>query len=76
MKVMQTLSHEIAEKAKELSEMDKLRLIDELLEQINKPDPEIDAVWAEEAQKRWCAYREGKIEAIPYVEVMRKYKKS
>jgi hypothetical protein len=60
---MQTLSHKIVEQAKGLSETDKTGL-------------DIDAVWAEEAQKRWRAYREGKIETVPYAEVMRKYKKA
>lgn len=36
-----------------LSEEDKIRLLDVILNELDKPDPEIDQVWADEARKRW-----------------------
>ncbi len=45
-------------------------LDDMILEKPDRPDPELDKIWAEEATKRWAAYKEGRLKAIPYDEVM------
>ena len=39
----------IAEEIRELPDVEKLRLVDTILSDLDKPDPEIDRVWAEEA---------------------------
>jgi putative addiction module component (TIGR02574 family) len=70
---MQTTTIEIAEKAKRLPDNEKLELVNQLLEQLDHPDPEIDRVWADEARRRIKACQEGRIKAIPYSEVMAKY---
>jgi hypothetical protein len=41
---------------------------------LDKPDPEIDRIWAEEARKRWAAYKEGRIPTVSYEDVMAKYR--
>jgi putative addiction module component (TIGR02574 family) len=41
---------------------------------LDKPDPEIDRVWADEARKRWAAYKAGRISTVSYEEVMSKYR--
>jgi hypothetical protein len=66
---------EIVEKTRALPDIEKLTLVDELLAQLDRPDPEIDHIWAEEARKRWKAYCEGRIGTVPYAEVMAKYKR-
>jgi len=38
-------------------DLEKLRLVDAILSDLEKPDPEIDGIWAEEAKKRWAAYK-------------------
>ena len=43
---------------------------------LDKPDPEIDRVWAEEARKRWEAYKAGRIPTVSYEAVMAKYRRS
>jgi len=58
-----------------LSEEDKLRLLDIILNELDKPDPEIDKVWANEARKRWNAYKEGRLETISYEDLMTRYKR-
>ena len=35
-----------------LPDVEKLRLVDTILADLDRPDPEIDRVWAEEARKR------------------------
>ncbi len=43
-----------------LPDLEKLRLVNAILADLDKPDPEIDRVWAEEARKRWAAYKAGR----------------
>ncbi len=38
-------------------------------EPFGDPDPEIDRLWLEEAERRLAAYRAGKVEAIPAEEI-------
>lgn len=61
---------ELCRKAAELPDIEKLELVDILLAQLDRPDPELDRVWAEEARKRRQAYREGRLEARDYEQVM------
>jgi hypothetical protein len=72
---MTTLTRDVAEQVKLLPDVEKLTLINELLAQLDRPDPEIDRVWADEARARWQAYREGKTTSVSYAEVMAKYKR-
>ena len=64
-------------------EGDELELLVTLVEKYEKakypidpPDPEIDRIWAEEARKRWTAYKAGHIPSVSYQEVMEKYRRS
>jgi hypothetical protein len=44
-----------------LPEEEKVRLLDAILTDLETPDRTIDAVWANEALKRWEAHKAGKI---------------
>lgn len=68
-------TQEVAEKVKALPDMEKLALVDQILIQLDRPDPEIDKAWAAESRKRWQAYREGRVDSIPYADVMAKYRR-
>lgn len=70
---MSTISDELAAKASTLPDTEKLQLVDSILMQLDKPDPEIDRIWADEARKRWLAYKAGKLETVSYDQVMEKY---
>jgi putative addiction module component (TIGR02574 family) len=59
-----------------LPDAEKLRLLDTILADLDKPDPEIDQVWAEEARKRWAAYKAGRAKAVSYESVMAKHRRS
>jgi hypothetical protein len=65
---------ELRERAKALSDLDKLALVDDLLAQLDKPDPAIDRIWAQEAARRRRAYREGRLSSRSYDEVMKRFK--
>ena len=66
----------IAQEIRELPDVEKLRLVDAILTDLDKPDPEIDRVWADEARKRWSAYKAGKIPIVSYESVMAKQRRS
>jgi putative addiction module component (TIGR02574 family) len=71
---MGTITNELAEKIKSLPDNEKIELVDFILMQLDKPDPEIDRIWVEEARKRWIAYKAGKVETLSYDQVMGKYR--
>ncbi|MEK6581486.1 MAG: addiction module protein [Nitrospirota bacterium] len=70
---MATKNKELEAKIQALPDDAKLELIDSILMQLDKPDPEIDRVWAEEARSRWKAYKEGNLKTVSYEQVMRKH---
>ena len=67
---------EITEEIRKLPDVEKLRLVDTILSDLDKPDPEIDRVWADEARKRWSAYKAGKVPTVSYESVMAKHRRS
>ena len=66
----------LAAEIQALPDTEKLQLIDVILEDLDKPDPEIDRVWAEETRKRWSAYKTGKASIVDYETVMAKHRRS
>ncbi|PUE63369.1 addiction module protein [Arcobacter caeni] len=61
----------IKEEVLALKPIEKLKLIDELLLSLDKPNKDFDDVWAKEVEKRVDAYDKGqilKIEAKEYYE--------
>ena len=73
---MKHANDEILDKIRSLPDVDKLRLVDEILTQLDKPDPELDRIWADEARKRWEAYKAGRLTTVGYEEVMKPYRRS
>ncbi|GAK52133.1 hypothetical protein U14_03384 [Candidatus Moduliflexus flocculans] len=71
---MLTMSHPIFNQIDVLPDIDKLQLVDLILSQLDRPDPEIDRWWADEAKIRWQAYRDGRLDTVSYQEVMSKYR--
>jgi hypothetical protein len=43
---------------------EKFIIVDGLLKSLDEPDHELDILWADEAEKRLLAYREGKLKGI------------
>ena len=65
----------MAEEIRVLPDIEKLHLLDEILADLDKPDPEIDRVWAEEARKRWDAYKAGRVPTVAYEAVMARHRR-
>jgi putative addiction module component (TIGR02574 family) len=69
-------TEKIAAEIHSLPDIEKLQLVDAILTDLDKPDTEIDRIWAEEARKRWTAYKAGRIPTVSYQEVMNKHRES
>jgi putative addiction module component (TIGR02574 family) len=72
---MATTADKLASEIRALTDSEKLRLMEAILTDLDKPDPEIDGIWAEEARKRWEAYKAGRIPTVSYEDVMAKYRR-
>ena len=66
--------NEVLKEALALKPAQKAELIDKLLSSLDKPDREIDELWAKEAESRIDAYERGKIKAVALDKVLEKYK--
>ncbi|MDA8082395.1 MAG: addiction module protein [Nitrospiraceae bacterium] len=71
---MGTVNDDLVAKVSALPDTDKMRLVESILMQLDKPDPEIDRIWADEARKRWDAYKKGTLETVSYGTVMERYR--
>ena len=69
-----TTANQILKEALTLKPSQKAELIDKLISSLDRPDKEIDKLWANEAENRIDAYDQGKIKAVSLSKVLEKYK--
>lgn len=62
---------EILEQALKLKPEDRFMLVEGLIKSLDEPDKKVDEIWAEEAEKRLRAYREGRLEGISMEEIFK-----
>lgn len=55
-----------------LNVSEKIYLVELILESLDKPDVEILDKWVNESEKRYDAYKAGKVKALSNEEVMKK----
>ena len=60
---------EILQEALQLDPKERYMVVESLLESLDKPDEEIDKIWANEAEKRLQDYTQNKVETIPYNQI-------
>jgi putative addiction module component (TIGR02574 family) len=70
---MSDIAKILIDQALELPSVERAIVAEQLLLSLDRPDPEIDAVWAAEAEERVDAYDEGAIEVVAVSEVFGKY---
>jgi len=58
-------SKDILAEALNLESVEKFIIVEGLLKSLDEPDLALDILWAEEAERRLQAYREGKLKGIP-----------
>jgi putative addiction module component (TIGR02574 family) len=69
------LTHEIQQQALKLSDLEKIHLIEMLMDDLDRPSPQVEKRWIEESEKRYKAYKEGKVKGIPLEVIQERYSK-
>ena len=69
------LTNDINRALHELPDIEKQMLVDELLTQLDRPDPEMDLLWLAEVRRRRQDYQMGKARMYTLEEVMEKYRR-
>ena len=64
----------VFEDALGLRPAERLQLIEMLSRSLNKPDENIEKIWAEEAEKRYRALEEGSIKTTTIEDIIERYK--
>lgn len=63
-------TEEILKEALSLTPSEKARMIEALLDSLDKSDQEIENIWNDEIEARLSAYIQGEIKAIPMEDVL------
>lgn len=66
---------QIISKALNLKPAEKYIIVEALLKSLDEPDPRIEKIWAQEAEKRYEALTKGKVKILSLSEVKMKLKK-
>ncbi len=66
------LAEEIEKNALKLDVVKRIRLVETLLDSLDKTDPEIEKGWVRESEKRYQAYREGRVRGVPLAQIRKK----
>ncbi|MDZ7681632.1 MAG: addiction module protein [Fodinibius sp.] len=66
--------NKILNKALKMSPAERAEIVDQLLQSLDKPDEEIDALWKEEVENRINAYETGNAQTVSVQEMLEKYK--
>ena len=67
-------TEDILKEAISLRPSEQAKLVDQLISFLDKPDSELDKLWAEEAESRLDAFKNGKLKFVSLEEVLAKYK--
>lgn len=63
----------ILKSALKLDPAERFALVEEILRSLDRPDPEIDRLWIEEAERRLESFRQGRAQAVPAEDVVGPY---
>lgn len=64
----------LIERARALPPADRIALVEDVLDSLDQPDPDIDRQWSREASDRLAAYRRGEIKAKDLNDIVAKYR--
>lgn len=62
---------EILKQALKLKPDERVMVVEALIKSLDEPDRSLDAIWADEAEKRLKAYRAGTLEGMPMEEIFK-----
>ncbi|MDN3514326.1 MAG: addiction module protein [Candidatus Brocadia sp.] len=63
----------LLEDALKLRPVERAHLIEVLMASLEKPDPDIESIWKEEALRRYEAYKQKRVKAKDLEKVLEKY---
>jgi len=69
------ITEEIKRSALKLNAIDRVHLAETLLDSLDKTDVQIEKIWVLESEKRYKAYKEGRIKGIPLEQLRSNFKK-
>ena len=69
------IKREIKQRIDELTDSEKLVVLNYILEELDRPDPDVDKAWVKEVQRREKEMKSGKVKGLTMDEVFGKYKK-
>ena len=64
----------LTEQARALPPQDRIALVEDVLDSLDRADPNIDQLWAQEASDRLAAYRRGELAARDLRDIIAKYR--
>jgi putative addiction module component (TIGR02574 family) len=64
----------LGRQARELTPPERIALVEDLLDSLDRVDPRIDSLWVKEANERLAAYRRGELAAKDLNEIVAKYR--
>jgi putative addiction module component (TIGR02574 family) len=64
----------LTEQASALPPQDRIALVEDVLDTLDRADPDIDRLWAREASDRLAAYRRGELAARDLSDIIAKYR--
>ena len=64
----------LGEQARELNPQERIALVEDVLDSLDRADPKIDRLWAAEVKERLAAYRRGEIVATDLKDIIAKYR--
>ncbi len=62
---------QLLKQAMNLGPNERFTLVEGIIQSLDKPDYDLDAIWAAEAEKRLEAYKQGTLKTVPFDEVFR-----
>ena len=65
----------LTEQARALPPQHRIALVEDVLDSLDRTDPDIDKLWAREASDRLAAYRRGDLAARDLREIIAKYRR-
>lgn len=72
---MSSRTKTLTEQARALSPQDRIALIEDVLDSLDRTNPDTDRLWAREASDRLAAYRRGELVAKDLSDIVAKYRR-
>ncbi|NOR44350.1 MAG: addiction module protein [Candidatus Delongbacteria bacterium] len=69
------ITKELKKETLHLNPIDKIQLVELILESLSESDPEIETAWVAESEARYSSYKAGKTEAVSLDSVKKRLKK-